>query len=394
MRRASTIIAFAVLLSLAPTIARAQPRIRLYTFGPGDSVPERFGHSALRVTDGDEDILYNLGHPQQDPGGVGFYVALAQGRTPFVGTAREAEAAIARYRDVDRTIRYQTLVLSPERARWLAGWLRHEVGGGLFHYDYDYLRDNCTTEIRDLLDEATDGALRRTAERAPPGPTYRQLTSDGFRGDFPTLLGSDLLTGPANDVPITRWQELFLPAPLHDTVADVPDFVSASEVVYARRGPPVHRGSPYVARIAIFVLSLSLFLLLVGARRYPRLTRGAGVVLFHVAPMIAMTGLGVWFLMATSTLVDLTWNENAIVMWPTDLLLLVPAVSWIRKREPPRRFFRAYLSLRLFGIACLIGAKLAGLAIQDNASFIASTVLVLTGVLVRLSPMLQKRVAT
>jgi hypothetical protein len=392
LRVRAIVLFFALLAAASP--ARAQPKIALYTFGPGDSIPERFGHSAFRVTEGDTDVVYNLGHPGRTAKGVDFFIELVQGDTEFVGTVGEAEAEIARYRDKDRTVRHQVLHLPPERARWLADWLDTEVGGGRFSYEYDYLRVNCTTEIRDLLDEATEGALRRAADAHPDGPTYRELTMEGFRGHFPTLLGADILSGPVQDRPITRWQKLFLPEPLHDVVAEVPGLAPESVTTYTRRGPPPQQGPRDLGRYAVFGLSTILFLLLVASRRWSQLTRAAGIVLLHTAPMIAFTGLGAWFLMATSSLADLTWNENAVAMWPTDILLVAPAIAWIRKREPARlRLLRGYLAAHLVAIALLIGAKLAGLADQDNVAFLAATLLVLVGVLIRAGGATQKRVA-
>jgi len=382
MRRLAILIAL-TMLALSGA-ASAQPRIELVTFGPGETVPERFGHSAIRVTEGDDDVLYNLGHPRAE-GGIGFYVALAQGDAVFVGSARDAEPELARYRGVDRSIKRQALHLEEAQASWLAHELRAEVGSGRFSYRYDYLRDNCTTEVRDLIDTATDGALRREADRAPPGPTYRQLTTRGFAGHLPTLFGAELLTGPEQDRPISRWEELFLPEPLHDTVGEVPGLAPGSEVLYERQGPPVQSGSPHLARYIVVALSLVVGLLLVAAAFRRELSRFAGAGLFLVAPLIAGTGVGVWFLMATSGLTDLKWNENGLVMWPTDLVLLLPAVAWIRGRTPTwLGRLSVYLGVRLIVLCGLAALKIGGLAVQDNALVLLGTALVLAGALVAL----------
>ncbi|MBW2460579.1 MAG: DUF4105 domain-containing protein [Deltaproteobacteria bacterium] len=357
------------------------------TFGPGAAVAESFGHSAIRVTEGDDDRLYNLGHAEAR--GVAFFFRVAAGEAVFTGANGEASGELARYRAADRSIRRQALMLDEERARWLAEELRTEVGGRRFSYRYDYLRDNCTTEVRDLLDTATDGALRRQAERhdasAARAPTYRELIMAGFSGHFSTLLGSDLLTGPVQDVPLSGWDALYLPEPLHDRVAAVPGLARPSVLAYERRGPRVHGPHAHVGRLAVFLFSFVVALLLLAAAWKPHLRPFAGAGLLAVAPPIAMTGLGAWFLMATSTLPDLTWNENALVMWPTDLVLVAPALRWLHRRKAPRLLaLRAYLGVRLIVIAGLVMAKLGGWAIQDNAVFIVSTVLVLAATVVAL----------
>ena len=43
-------------------------------------------------------------------------------------------------------------------------------------FSYDYYRDNCSTRVRDALDLALGGAIRRTLVGVPTGPTYRSHT--------------------------------------------------------------------------------------------------------------------------------------------------------------------------------------------------------------------------
>jgi hypothetical protein len=173
---------------------------------------------------------------------------------------------------------------------------------------------------------------------------------------------------------------LYLPEPLHDAVADVPGLAPRSVVLYTRRGPAVQRGSPDVGRFAVLSLAVVVALLLVAARRWPRLGRAAGVGVVVVAPMIAMTGLGVWFFMATSTLSDMVWNENAIAMWPTDIVLVYPALHMAKSGEPPRAaaLFRSYVIVRWLATLGLVIAKLIGWAQQDNAVFVTASFVLLS----------------
>ena len=376
-------------LATAAPVA-AQLRVELVTFGPGATVSESFGHSAIRLTETSTDgvdRLYNLGHA--DPDGVGFYLDVLAGEATFVGVEREADAELDRYRAADRSIRRQELTLEAERGRWLARELRTRVPEGGMTYRYDYLRKNCTTQVRDLLDAATDGALMREAERydalGDRRTTYRELTMVGFSRHYPILLGTDIISGPEVDHPLRRWDELYLPNPLHDTVAAVPGLAPRSVLDYARHGPPVHSDHTHLARFAVLLLSVVVAFLLLGATRCERLRPIAGAGLMFVAPMIAMTGIGACFLMATSSLTQLAWTESVLVMWPTDLILLYPGLMWLRRREVRRAAaLRLYLSSRLGVIAGVVGTKLIGWAIQDNALFIAATAAVLVSTLAAL----------
>lgn len=380
---AAAVIAAAGVLSVTAG-AGAQPRFTLVTFGPGESIDERFGHTALRMTDGDEDLLYNFGHADFEASL--FYLDIVQGEARFDGVVGDAAAELARYQRSDRSIRLQELNLEGSAALQLAETVRSEVGSGHFTYRYDYLHANCATEVRDLIDVASGGALRAHAERRRPPqgrPTFRTLLLTGLAGDTPMLLGVDLVGGPAQDHEASGWEELFVPARLHDAVATAPGLAEASITTYERRGPAVQRGPANLARIGALLLTVMLGALLLLGRRNRGVRRLAGAGLLGAALASTVVGVGVCFLIATSRLNALNWNENALVMWPTDLLLAYPAWDMLRGRTPaPSRIITAYLGLRLFALCALCFAQLAGWATQDNLTFIAATFVILGGTFV------------
>ena len=80
-------------------------------------------------------------------------------------------------------------------------------------YRYDYYTDNCATRVRDALDRALGGALRRQMEVRSRGDTYR---SESVRLASPApwmWLGFDIGLGPYGDRPLSRWEQAFLPTP-------------------------------------------------------------------------------------------------------------------------------------------------------------------------------------
>ena len=86
------------------------------------------------------------------------------------------EDTLASYRSQNRTIFAQRLVLTVEERRELIEKLRIAALPENKYYRYDYYRDNCSTRVRDLLDDVFDGALARQAKR-PARLSWRDHTS-------------------------------------------------------------------------------------------------------------------------------------------------------------------------------------------------------------------------
>ena len=81
-------------------------------------------------------------------------------------------------------------------------------------YHYDYYRDNCSTRVRDALDGALGGVIRRGTERLPTGRTFRFHTQRLTANDPPIYTGLLLALGQPVDRPISAWEEMFLPLAL------------------------------------------------------------------------------------------------------------------------------------------------------------------------------------
>ena len=154
----------------------------------------------------------------------------------------EAKSAMLGFYEVeDRDIYEQTVPLSPDAARGIENKVLAQLDGPWRNYIYDHFFDNCTTRIRDLIDAATDGALRAGTDRAYP-LTFREL---GYRGiaEHPMLRGlSDFLVGRALDAHPTVWQAMFHPDVLRQEIAA--QLGVAPKRLGTRTGPPFPQSGP------------------------------------------------------------------------------------------------------------------------------------------------------
>jgi hypothetical protein len=218
---------FALLLALfcAPASAAgpgadaAGPEVWLVSYGPGEIYWQRFGHNAIWIRDPalDLDHVFNFGFfdfAQQD-----FFLRFLQGRMLYFSAAQPARDEFAAYIDENRSIRAQRLDLRPEQAASLGAYLLNEVRPEHRDYLYDYYRNNCSTRVRDALDQALGGALSRRFSAVPAAQSWRDHTRRLTAADFWLYLGLEVALGAPVDQPVDRWDEMFIPETLATAVA-------------------------------------------------------------------------------------------------------------------------------------------------------------------------------
>ncbi|MGO1540512.1 MAG: lipoprotein N-acyltransferase Lnb domain-containing protein [Luteimonas sp.] len=201
--------------------AFAAPRIGVATMQPGEIFFERFGHNAIVVDDPAfaEPISYNFGYFDLDE--PGFTANFIRGEMYYMLVALPLSQDLAYYQQVGRGVSIQWLDLTPGQARRLADALAENARPENARYRYDYFLDNCSTRVRDALDEALDGLLATRMQGRSRGNTFR---GDAVRLASPTpwlWLGFDLGLGPAADRPNSRWQEAFVPMRLADGLRNI-----------------------------------------------------------------------------------------------------------------------------------------------------------------------------
>jgi len=355
-------VAAALLLG---TSARAD--VELVVLGPGDAMWSRFGHVFLRVGD----RCYNFAStPRYDPAFARDYLC---GRARFRVVAESWTGAMRRSAMRDRSVWTRPLLLNDTELARLADDLARAVAPGNRDYLYEHQHDNCVTRLRDILDRATGGALRRPGLR---GGTYRDATLAHLAGALGPQICADLIAGSPQDVEPEPWEWCYLPERLDEVVAaatraDGSRIAGARCARHVRRAPPVQDGSPYRGRIVLGLSAVTVALALLVSRR------AGGACLLLAAPLFAAAGLLLWALPAISSVRDYAWSDNALLFWPCDVILV--GVAWRRVCGRPglTSFARRYLLARLGVTACYVGAKLAGAFPQDNWTFVGAAALVL-----------------
>lgn len=218
-----------------PATATPQPlsnqaTIHLLTCAPGTETYALFGHSALRVTDPVRglDCVYNYG--TFDFRTRHFYWRFLRGDLRYFLSATPFATFRAGYQQENRPITAQLLALEPTEVQRIYARLETTRHSPARFYRYQFLTDNCTTRLFDLLSSSIETPLRLDSTVVSSVPTYRQLLAPYLAAAPWAKFGINLGLGRPADLPTTFRQRLFLPIELQTALTQA-----------TRQGRPVVR---------------------------------------------------------------------------------------------------------------------------------------------------------
>lgn len=371
---------------------RPAPVISVLTMGPGDEAFFKFGHNAIRVRypNTNHDLVYNFGTFQFDSPTL--ILDFLTGKFRYWLSVQSYESTVRHYRLANRSVHEQELALADYQARTLADDLRTNALPENRYYLYDYYRDNCSTRIRDAINDNLNDALRERF--SDPGQmTLRDHTLRATANSFWVYIGLDIAMGSYIDQPETRWGEMFLPEKLMDGLQSVvftgphgsiPLVREKRTLVEAVNRPNILAKPP--ERTLTFLqgglLVGGLFAFLGWEANHRRL-RWARVVLGITSGVFGLV-VGV-----LGTLFVLLWvftnhqvayhNEN--IMQCAPFALVLPALSYgvargrLRAVRLVKRCVYAALGLAVFGLL----AKVLPFMVQQNYRVMAALIPAWTG---------------
>lgn len=345
---------------------------------PGNSLWERFGHSAIRVRENTKDVVFSYGAAPFDR--PSFMWEFVRGEGDFFSVMERYLLVRYRYRTVDRTLQRQVLQLPADKKQQLIAKLFQSLRPPHNRYRYDQLYDNCATRLRDLIDEASAGALTEAAKKRITHRHFRDYTLEAMSGHPVGHWGLDLLGGGHQDLPVSGYEEMYLPVHLRDRVAEATVLIDGArvplalpvETVYARKAPPALSMRLHAARYVMIALFSVLTLLTVWSLRARVSSRRrivAALSLSLLALISGVFGLLVVPLTLVSRVHNFSPNENALLFWPTDLLLIAALLRSVRGTALGRLATR-YVQLRLLVVAAVLLLKVVRVLPQHNETFV------------------------
>ena len=357
-----------------PRSPAASLTVYLMTMGPGKAVWERFGHNAIWIHDPvrgtDKAYNYGLFDLRQE----NFLVRFLQGRMWYWMQGFPAQTYVELYRRANRSVWIQELEMPPKARRELQEFLEwNELPENRF-YHYDYYRDNCSTRVRDALDQALGGRIREEMFKLATGKTYRFHTRRLTANDPLIYTGLVLALGQPVDRPISAWEEMFLPLAMREHLRRInvagsdgrlTPLVRSEQTLFESSDTPPPDRPPFWLPVYLgigLVLGSVIFALSARAHR-SRLARAGFIALSGIWALVAgAVGLilaGLWGLTDHTAAYN---NENVL-----QANLLVLGLLWVLPKAARGAPFRRPLWLRVAGLAA--GLSLLGLVLKLLPAF-------------------------
>jgi hypothetical protein len=209
---------FLLLLFLGFGFAQGQPdssklRISLLTCTPGSELYSVFGHNALRIIDSASgtDVVYNYGTFNfSDPD---FYTKFVRGKLLYFLSQSSFDDFMAEYRYFKRGVIEQVLNLNSSEKTQLQQFMFDNIREENRYYSYDFLFDNCSTRLRDLIFKNSNIQGVAIGPFVAPKTTFRDhlhayLDKANMKW---TALGIDLIVGLQADAEMDVYESMFLP---------------------------------------------------------------------------------------------------------------------------------------------------------------------------------------
>ena len=326
------VLGIAVLLGVeAPPGSAQSPRlsaeseVSMVTILPGDPVYSMFGHSALRVHDPVRGIdrLYNYGtFDFSDP----FFIPkFAYGHLRYFLSVVPYQRALRAYEQQRRPVLEQTLRLTRAQRTALFRVLQTNARPENRYYQYVFFFDNCSTRVRDALEQALGDAVQ-FADRPHPDASFRQML-DPYAANLPLVdLSFDLALGTPADRRPTPREAHFLPMYLFEAFEHATVRTGDSTRPLVARTDTTRWIAGYQATPSAFDWPLAagwLVLLLTLGWTGWQATTGRRPGTYGDALLLAsvgVTGLLACFLWFVATYEVTEYNWNLLWAWPTHLV--------------------------------------------------------------------------
>ncbi len=310
-------------------------QISLLTCGPGEELYSIFGHSAIRVKNlsTGRDIIFNYGtFDFYDPA---FYTKFVKGKLLYFVSVDSFSDFLREYQYEGRSVTEQILHLDCQAKQQLvdALWLNAKEENKYYHYDFTF--DNCSTRLRDILENTNNVQFQNFLNGATP--TFRELIHEYLdKGNLPwSKFGIDLLLGSKLDRISSDREAMFLPDYLmrgyDNAIIDSVALVSSTHTVldqkFKEKKPSFF--SPLFFSIALFVI-----IALISAVKKPWSRKFLNV--FDTTYFLTLGLLGVFLLFMWFGTDHQLCANNFNLLWalPTHLpvaFFIVKNPGWVKK---------------------------------------------------------------
>ena len=360
MKIRNSLLILSILLALVCSIsAKSQTlspeaQISLLTCSPGEDLYALFGHTALRVKDKKSGIDYVFNYGTFDFSTPNFYMKFARGKLNYMLSATNFLNFKQNYIEENRSIIEQKLRLAPQQKQQIFRALLTNYKPQNRYYHYDFLFDNCSTRVRDVVEDNARGITFIPPPESTSN-TFWNLLDPFITQSRWIFLGIHLALGLPCDETASPYQNMFLPDHLMTGFAHAQNsinnntmpLVESTHIIY--KANSIISPTPYLLRpitlfsiIALIFLASTLWMI-----REKRYIFWPDTILFSMVGIVGWVVFFLWFLTD-----HLATGPNLNILWAFPLHL--PLALWLQYKKRPlwvRRYFRIHAWLLISVIA-------------------------------------------
>ena len=209
-KRFAALLCLAVLSATAHLFASDDSiRVTLLTCSPGQEVYQLYGHTAIRCQQPSRglDAIFNYGVFDMSKPHFAWHFVL--GQTDYMVQPIPWEYFVVDYDRRGSSITEQELNLTPSEARKLTSLLIENSLPENCEYRYSFLYKNCTTQVRDLVEQVVVGHIQYPDTL--PHLTAREILHQYTKEHPWAQEGNDLLLGSEVDTIMSEHAAMFIP---------------------------------------------------------------------------------------------------------------------------------------------------------------------------------------
>ncbi len=290
--------------------------ISLLTCGVGNELYATFGHSALRVIDNVEqtDFTYNYGMFNfEEPN---FYLKYVQGKLMYYGDKQNTNYFLSQYIQDQRSVIEQVLNLDSIGTRNIINALNENLKEENKYYKYDFLFNNCSTKIRDLLKQALGNNFVYNTTMPKDSITFMQLLDTYLKNVHWERVGIDLILSSKVNNKMTNAESMFLPNWL---MYNLDKATYNGKVAIINKTTLLQDGQnipPQTNTARWLFLALSILVAGIGLLKNKKLAHSIDTIVFSSVGILGIFFLFMWF---GTDHVETNHNLNMLWALPTHI---------------------------------------------------------------------------
>ena len=267
--------------------------ISILSIGEGSSLADAFGHTGIRVKDSvlDNDIVFNYGI--YDFNAPNFYSNFVKGRPEYKLGIQNYKNFVKGYFKENRYIIEHQLDFDTNSTLKIIELLIDNLNNP--YYTYDYLRDNCSTRVADIIIENTDNEFKDDKLKSEAILSYRDLIHEKINENSWAALGIDLCLGAIIDKKINTRETFFLPENLMNYLDLYDGDIINRNIIHSPKLKTSYRENLPSPLLINFILSLIIIAITIFNFKNNKWNKSLDTLIFLTTGSIGILIIYLWF---------------------------------------------------------------------------------------------------